>query len=102
MPAAAPRPMPIDWAAALQPVCEFCSVQLPAREDRSSIPPARSVADIAEALADEIEEHVAAPFAIFGHSLGALIGYETSRRLVARKAEVPVRLLLSAYRAPHL
>jgi len=92
----------VAWAAALQPVCELWSVQLPGREDRSSAPPARSVADVAEALADEIEQCMVAPFAIFGHSLGALIGYETSRLLAARGAEAPVRLFLSAYRAPHL
>jgi medium-chain acyl-[acyl-carrier-protein] hydrolase len=92
----------VGWAAVLQPVCEFWSVQLPGREDRSSSPPARSVADVAEALADEIEQFVVSPFAIFGHSLGALIGYETSRLLTARRAEAPVRLFLSAYRAPHM
>src|SRR5207247_551929 len=44
----------------------------------------------------------AAPFAFFGHSLGALVAYEVTRTLRARGRERPELLFLSAYPAPHL
>jgi len=41
------------------------------------------------------------PFAVFGHSMGAIIAYEFARRLQAR-GSMPRRLLVSGQRAPHL
>ncbi|MFJ3309405.1 thioesterase II family protein [Streptomyces sp. NPDC086549] len=41
-----------------------------------------------------------APFAFFGHSMGALVAYELTRRLVADGRTVPVWLGLSACGAP--
>jgi surfactin synthase thioesterase subunit len=40
------------------------------------------------------------PYAFFGHSLGALVAFETARELGARGISQPVRLFASAYPAP--
>ncbi|MET7685486.1 thioesterase domain-containing protein [Streptomyces sp. NPDC005423] len=40
------------------------------------------------------------PFAFFGHSMGALVAYELTRRLIARGGPLPVWLGLSACGAP--
>lgn len=57
-------------------------------------------------LADEsaaaIAAHQETPFALFGHSLGALIAFETVLRLQQAHETEPVRLFVSAHRAPHL
>jgi medium-chain acyl-[acyl-carrier-protein] hydrolase len=42
------------------------------------------------------------PFAIFGHSLGALIGFELARQLRRQYGVNPVRLFVSAGRAPQV
>lgn len=42
------------------------------------------------------------PFVFFGHSLGALIAFETARRLDVLGRALPQRLVLSAMPAPHL
>ncbi|MCA9542026.1 MAG: thioesterase, partial [Myxococcales bacterium] len=42
------------------------------------------------------------PFALFGHSLGALMAYELTRRLRDRGGPMPGHLFLSGRRAPHV
>ena len=56
------------------------------------------VPTLAEALAAELER----PFAIFGHSMGALIGFELARQLRRQFGAAPVRLFASGFRAPHI
>lgn len=55
-------------------------------------------------LIDALEENLAGwldlPFAFFGHSLGALIAFELSRRLCGSAATTPVCLFVSGCRAP--
>ncbi|MFF4473812.1 thioesterase II family protein [Streptomyces sp. NPDC001599] len=60
-----------------------------------------SVAALAEACAD----HLAAerrPYAFLGHSLGALIAFETARSLRARGGPGPAVLFATGHVAPHL
>ncbi|WP_406840746.1 thioesterase II family protein [Streptomyces sp. AHU1] len=48
------------------------------------------------------ETQFVAPYDLFGHSLGALVAYETTRELAARGLPLPERLVVSAFPAPHL
>ncbi|MBD1832161.1 hypothetical protein H6F61_05535 [Cyanobacteria bacterium FACHB-472] len=41
-------------------------------------------------------------FAFFGHSLGALIGFELARKLRAQQAQTPNHLFISGRRAPQI
>jgi surfactin synthase thioesterase subunit len=56
------------------------------------------------ALVEAIVDSVAfrPPFAFFGHSLGAVVAFETARALRDRGGPKPEALILSAYHAPHL
>jgi medium-chain acyl-[acyl-carrier-protein] hydrolase len=56
------------------------------------------VTDLAEAIGRKMDR----PFTIFGHSMGALIGFEVARRLRREFSRVPLRIFVSGYRAPHL
>ncbi|MET8118318.1 alpha/beta fold hydrolase [Micromonospora sp. NPDC005189] len=95
--AAAYRP----WSALLGDDVEVWTAQLPGRERRLADPPLSTMAELAPPLVDAIAERVQAPYAIFGHSMGALIGYEVAARLLARGGPAPHRLVVSAARPPH-
>jgi surfactin synthase thioesterase subunit len=59
-------------------------VQMPGRGDRLHEPPVESLQDAARHVADQIGMGAASPTVLFGHGLGALIAFETARRLQAR------------------
>jgi medium-chain acyl-[acyl-carrier-protein] hydrolase len=58
--------------------------------------------DLIPALARGLEPWLGGPFALFGHSLGALVGFELARHLRREHRLTPRRLFVSAHRAPHL
>ncbi|HEU4884060.1 MAG TPA: thioesterase domain-containing protein [Longimicrobium sp.] len=90
------------WADVLPPEVEVLPVQLPGRENRIMEAPFDRVAPLVEALADAVEPFLDQPFAMFGHSNGALIGFELSRTLRARGRPGPVHFFASGRRAPDL
>lgn len=60
-----------------------------------------SVSDVVESLGAAMVSHVREPFALFGHSLGALLAYELTHWLMMRSAPQPDLLILSGRMAPH-
>ncbi|MBW3570416.1 MAG: putative thioesterase [Gemmatimonadetes bacterium] len=90
------------WADALPAEVEVCPVQLPGRENRIMEAPFERVGPLVEALADAVQPFLPLPFALFGHSNGALIGFELARTLRARGRPGPVHLFASGRRAPDL
>ncbi|MEV0638648.1 alpha/beta fold hydrolase [Streptomyces sp. NPDC050619] len=79
---------------------DVLAVQYPGRQDRRRDEPIADIARLADALADEVVRHCETPYAFFGHSMGAVLAYETARRLRERQAPAPVRLFLSGRGAP--
>lgn len=77
-------------------------VHLAGREDRLAEPAADRIADVVEPLADVLATRLDAPYAMWGHSMGAILAFETVRALVGRQAPMPKAVLLAACRAPHL
>jgi medium-chain acyl-[acyl-carrier-protein] hydrolase len=90
------------WADALPPEVDVCPVQLPGRENRVAEPAFDRAPPLVEALADALEPLLALPFALFGHSNGALVGFELARTLRMRGRPGPAHLFASGRRAPHL
>ena len=72
-----------DWSERLPAVNVGC-VQLPGRGDRVHERPVESVQEAARHIADAIGAGTGSPTVLFGHGLGALIAFETARRLQAR------------------
>lgn len=89
------------WVNDLPATVELCAVQLPGRETRLSEPAATDLAVLAPALADGLQPLFDRPFAIFGHSLGALIGFELTR-LLHQRNQRPMHFFPSGRIAPHL
>lgn len=85
-------------ATALSPAVEVVAVQYPGRQDRRAEP---AIDDLA-VLADRVAPLLAGdgpPLSVFGHSMGASLGFEVIRRLEAA-GQRPVRLFASGRRAP--
>jgi pyochelin biosynthetic protein PchC len=86
----------------LAPDVEVLSVQYPGRQDRRAEPFVETVADLADAIADLITDSADPgdpPLAIFGHSMGASVGFEVAVRLRAAGIR-PACLIASGRRAP--
>jgi surfactin synthase thioesterase subunit len=84
---------------ALAPSVEVLSVQYPGRQDRRSEPPIDDIGVLADHVCRALATYTDKPLALFGHSMGAIVAFETTRRLEARGVK-PVRLLASGRRAP--
>ena len=83
---------------------ETAVVQYPGRETRLSEPAITDwrhmIIDLADHW-DTILRH--GPYALFGHSMGALLSYELAQELVRRKVQnLPRRLFLSGRSPPHI
>ncbi|HEY4129001.1 MAG TPA: alpha/beta fold hydrolase, partial [Gemmatimonadaceae bacterium] len=72
------------WAEHLPPDVDLWTLQLPGREARRNEALLSDIHDIADRLAPLVEPLLDVPFAFFGHSMGALIAYELTRRLATR------------------
>jgi medium-chain acyl-[acyl-carrier-protein] hydrolase len=90
------------WSEALPAEVEVCPIQLPGRGTRLVEPPFVQLSPLVDALAQALAPLLDKPFVFFGHSLGALIGFELARRLRGQYGVHPARLLVSALRAPQL
>jgi medium-chain acyl-[acyl-carrier-protein] hydrolase len=90
------------WSDGLPSDVEVYPVQLPGRGTRLMETPFIQLAPLVQALAHALEPLLDKPFAFFGHSLGALIGFELARQLRRQSGVQPVRLFVSADRAPQI
>jgi medium-chain acyl-[acyl-carrier-protein] hydrolase len=89
------------WPAELPAGVEVLAIELPGRETRFKERPFDRLAPLVAQLADAVAPGLSAPFAIYGHSLGALIGFGLARELV-RRGRAPAHLFVSGRRAPQL
>jgi medium-chain acyl-[acyl-carrier-protein] hydrolase len=78
------------------------AVQLPGRASRMLEPPFHELEPLVGALADALAPRTTQPYALFGHSMGALIGFELAREVRRRGLPGPRRLFVSAREAPQL
>lgn len=90
------------WARLLPPAVELCVLQLPGRETRRGDPLYTTFAEAAAGLLEAIAPLLDKPCAFFGHSLGALLAFETARGLRRTGQPQPFHLLLSSRRPPQL
>lgn len=88
------------WAASLPDEIEVYGVQLPGRGTRLSEAPISNLPQLADAIAEAITAYLDAPFACFGHSMGAVIGFELIHRLRQRHGVEPVHLFVSGRCSP--
>jgi len=78
----------------------ICPIQLPGRERRMMERPFERLQPLVQKLLEVIPREQ--PFAFFGHSMGALIGFEVARGLRKQGLPGPQRMFASAAAAPQV
>jgi medium-chain acyl-[acyl-carrier-protein] hydrolase len=91
-----------QWAGRMPAGVEVVAVQLPGREGRFAEPAFDGCPPLVAALADGLRPELDRPFALFGHSLGAIVAFELARHLARAGGPTPVHLFVSGSAAPHV
>ncbi|WP_158088767.1 thioesterase II family protein [Thermoactinospora rubra] len=91
-----------DWPARLPAELNLWAVRPPGRESRLLQPPIRDLRTMVAELTPCVVPLTRRPYAVFGHSMGALLAYELVRALVGRGLPEPVWLVVSGHAAPHV
>ena len=90
------------WANCLPPGVEVWPAHLPGRGGRFGEAPHVTLDSLLDDLVGAIRPLLGLPFSFFGHSLGALISFELTRRLREEFGVAPGCLFVSGARGPHL
>lgn len=90
------------WPADVPDDVEVCAVQLPGREGRLREAPFTQIPALVGSVVAALKTHLDRPFALFGHSMGAIVAFEVATALMAANEVPPIRLFVSGRRAPHL
>lgn len=90
------------WAELAGPDVELAAVELPGHGTRLRQPPIADPRALVRATTAALFPHLDRPFALFGHSFGALLAYEVARALRRVGGPAPVHLFVSGQCAPHL
>ncbi|GAA2952828.1 MULTISPECIES: alpha/beta fold hydrolase [Streptomycetaceae] len=86
------------WPALLPPSVDCRRVQLPGRQDRVSEPPFTELDPLVEALCEVLaKEQDGRPYALFGHSMGAMLAYRVAVAMARRGYERPALLGVSGW-----
>jgi surfactin synthase thioesterase subunit/GNAT superfamily N-acetyltransferase len=89
------------WPAGLPASVEVCPILLPGRAGRIAEPLVGNMTLLVAAVAKGLADWTDRPFALFGHSTGALVAFELARRL-EQEGRAPAGLFVSGCGAPQL
>lgn len=89
------------WPQLLPAAVEVVPVQLPGREARFAEPAMETAAQIVKHLTGPLLGRIDGAYALFGHSMGALLAYELAHAMSVCGCP-PAHLFVSGYPAPQL
>jgi surfactin synthase thioesterase subunit/NAD(P)-dependent dehydrogenase (short-subunit alcohol dehydrogenase family)/acyl carrier protein len=90
------------WNERVGPSIEVVAVEPPGRLARIDEAPVSDVHDFAAQAAEAMIPLLDKPFALFGHCLGGLTMYETTRQLERAGEKLPIHMFVSGSRPPDL
>jgi medium-chain acyl-[acyl-carrier-protein] hydrolase len=91
-----------DWRRAIPEHVGLYAIQLPGRGRRFCEAPLDRLQPMVAAIAEALARFDDLPFVFFGHSMGALVAFETARALRRGACQGPAWLFASGFRAPQL
>ena len=92
--------MYLRWRRLLPAWIEIVPLELPGRGSRMTEPVLREFDVLSALLCQELLPGLTGPYALFGHSMGALLAYDVVNKLRENKAKMPEALFVSACAAP--
>lgn len=90
------------WSDSLPAEIEVALVHLPGRESRLREAPYTHIEPLVDAAATALGPYLDIPYAMFGHSMGALVAFELARRFEEDGQGAPRHLFVSGRRAPQM
>lgn len=87
-------------SARLSPATDVVALQYPGRQDRWREPCVTDLGELADRIAGELAALTPKPTVFFGHSMGAVLAFETAYRLEQAGTNAPATLVVSGARAP--
>ena len=91
-----------SWPDGLPSTVEVCALELPGRITRIQETPLTRLSLLIQVIARAILPYLDRPFALFGHSMGAITNFELARYLQTRYGLSPIYLFVSGRRAPQI
>lgn len=90
------------WRGLAPTGVDVCPLQPPGRAERYQEKPHKDLDAVLDDLLASIPGQFEGTYALYGHSLGALVVFELARRIRAEGLTEPVHLFVSGRAAPHL
>jgi medium-chain acyl-[acyl-carrier-protein] hydrolase len=90
------------WAAGMTKQIDAVPVQPPGRETRRRELPFSNVQPLVTALARDLVQSLHTPYAVFGHSTGAISAFELTREMRRMGGPTPLHLFVAGRRAPQI
>jgi surfactin synthase thioesterase subunit len=84
------------------PALRFAAVDLPGKERRFAEPPATTMAELLDAITDDVlrEAGAAGRVGVFGHSFGARVAYEVARLIARERPDTDLTVFVSGAARP--
>lgn len=90
------------WQQILSDKIEVCPVQLPGRGWRIKETPYTDMDQLVRVAGQALASYLDKPFALFGHSMGALVAFELARHIRREYSLQPVHLFASGRCSPQI
>jgi len=91
-----------SWPQILSDTIEVCPVQLPGRGSRINEPLCTEIRQLVRDMGQALAPYLNKPFALFGHSMGALIAFELARYVRNEYSVQPLHLFASGRCSPQI
>ncbi len=89
-----------QWQDAFPEYIEVCPIQLPGRENRLKEKPIHDINEMTDTLERVVQPELDRPYALYGHSMGALIAFRLAYRLWRSSEIRPVHLFVGGFTSP--
>jgi medium-chain acyl-[acyl-carrier-protein] hydrolase len=89
-----------NWQTGMPEGVAIVPARPPGRENRTAEQPIDRIGGMVKAVLAAIGPYLDRPFAFFGHSMGAMIGFELTRALRRHGLPMPAALFVAGARAP--